>query len=195
MPTLRAYRGNSVLATRHFDTCVLAKVYFGSRLHTAYYGRRSERQLGSQGAAYRAISFKDIQREIEKRRIRGQGSAWQIYELPAPAFIARDRALLIFDVSDRQLRVLNRTRIKSTLIRDIATQFESSENVWLYDISSRSLVPPILPFRGHTSFADGRSRLLGWKPIEYGDDFTLLQSVLQFVSHTVMWRQDQKPQT
>jgi hypothetical protein len=195
MPLLRAYRDTSPLATRHFDTCVLAKVYFGSRLHRAYFGRRSERTLGAEGAPYRAISFKDIQRNIEKRRVGGQGSVWQIYELPVPAFVARDRALLVFDVSDTKSGVLKQTTIESTLIRDIAKQFHSHDNVWLYDVSSRALTQPILPFCGHTSFEAGRTKLLGWKPKQYEDGFTLLQSVLQFISRTIIWRQDQKPQT
>src|SRR5438105_15884959 len=146
MPALRTYRDTSPLATRHFDTCAFTKVYFASRRHSAWFGRRSERTVGDRGAPFRAISFKDIQRDIEKRRVGGQGSLWQIYELAAPAFVARDRALLIFDVSDTESGILKRTTIKSTLVRDIAKQFESHENVWLYDVSTSALSPPVLPF-------------------------------------------------
>src|SRR5438105_2865181 len=101
---MRRFKQTSELAKQQFDRCVLIKVYFAARERSAYFGRLSRTTVETPaGMPLYALTFGSIQRQVESNRTRGQGSGWAILELPALAFMARERALIVYDLSSEPL--------------------------------------------------------------------------------------------
>ena len=189
---MKQFKQPSELAKQHFDRCVLIKIYFAARERSSYFGRLSRKSVKApSGLTLCALTFRGIQRQIESHRSGGQGSAWYIFEWPALAFMARERSLIVYDISTEELATCKGPLPSSALIGDIATEL-SSRGDWvrLFDVPNDLIGPAPLPFRYHTSFSAGRHRLLGWRPQTSDPDMTdSLRVVARFVAKIVVWRQ------
>lgn len=191
---MRLFKQPSELAKQHFDRCVLIKVYFAARYRNAYFGRVSQTTVEDpSGLALYSLTFSDIQRKIESRRNGGQGSSWTIFELPALAFMARERALVVYDLSTdpEPLAICKGPTPSSPLIADIAKALSNrGDLVLLFDVPNDRVGPAPLPFRRHTSFSSGSSRLLGWRPRhDDSDTADYLRIISRFVTKLIVWRQ------
>jgi len=173
------------IAKRSFGSCYLAKIYYATRKRNSFWGSRSHESIS---AFPYATSFEKLHERVRTRRNGGQGSTWFIWDVPACAFSAGDRTLLLTDLSSPV--PFNRHAFVAPLsirIGDIAGAFGET-GISRFLCPSTDLLPAPLPFICREFYTDGASG--GWQPAgESVESSCSLEAAMQVISRLTAWRQ------